>query len=98
MRVTKEPDYVADLLTGSKSAVIAWVAVLSEKKPLALGFFPSQRIKEGAPMDSAKGQLRVGSKAPDFTVLDDTGKSVSLGDFRGRNVVLYFYPKDDTPG
>ena len=41
---------------------------------------------------------QVGKKAPDFTVLDDTGKEVSLSDFKGHIVVLYFYPKDDTPG
>jgi peroxiredoxin Q/BCP len=39
-----------------------------------------------------------GEMAPDFTVLDDTGASVSLSSFRGKKVVLYFYPKDDTPG
>jgi thioredoxin-dependent peroxiredoxin len=39
-----------------------------------------------------------GSAAPGFTVLDDQGKEVSLADYKGRNVVLYFYPKDDTPG
>ena len=39
-----------------------------------------------------------GTKAPDFTVLTDEGKQVSLADYKGRNVVLYFYPKDDTPG
>jgi thioredoxin-dependent peroxiredoxin len=36
--------------------------------------------------------------APEFTLDDQNGKSVSLSDFRGRKVVLYFYPKDDTPG
>lgn len=36
--------------------------------------------------------------APDFTLLDSTGKQHSLGDYRGKWVVLYFYPKDDTPG
>lgn len=36
--------------------------------------------------------------APDFTLTDDSGEQVSLADFRGRKVVLYFYPKDDTPG
>ncbi|MHB1356024.1 MAG: thioredoxin-dependent thiol peroxidase [Anaerolineae bacterium] len=36
--------------------------------------------------------------APDFTLLADDGESVTLSTFRGRKVVLYFYPKDDTPG
>jgi thioredoxin-dependent peroxiredoxin len=36
--------------------------------------------------------------APDFTLTSDAGESVSLADFRGKPVVLYFYPKDDTPG
>jgi peroxiredoxin Q/BCP len=42
--------------------------------------------------------LKVGQKAPPFTLLDDNGQKVSLSDFKGRKVVLYFYPKDDTPG
>lgn len=36
--------------------------------------------------------------APDFELLDQNGRTVKLSDFAGRNVVLYFYPKDDTPG
>ena len=39
-----------------------------------------------------------GESAPDFTATTDAGERVSLADFRGRPVVLYFYPKDDTPG
>jgi thioredoxin-dependent peroxiredoxin len=39
-----------------------------------------------------------GDPAPDFTATTDAGERVSLSDFRGRPVVLYFYPKDDTPG
>ena len=39
-----------------------------------------------------------GEPAPDFMLLSETGEAVSLSDFRGRPVVLYFYPKDDTPG
>ena len=42
--------------------------------------------------------LKVGGKAPDFKVLTDEGKEVSLADFRGKRIVLYFYPKDNTPG
>jgi peroxiredoxin Q/BCP len=45
-----------------------------------------------------KQHLLVGSKAPDFTLKDDEGKDRSLHDFLGRKVVLYFYPKDYTPG
>lgn len=42
--------------------------------------------------------LEVGTKAPDFTLPDKEGKMVSLSDFVGKRVVLYFYPKDNTPG
>jgi peroxiredoxin Q/BCP len=42
--------------------------------------------------------LKVGDEAPDFTVLDHHGNTVSLHDLRGRKVVLWFYPKADTPG
>ncbi len=40
----------------------------------------------------------VGQTAPDFKALTDSGDTVKLSDFRGKRVVLYFYPKDDTPG
>ena len=39
-----------------------------------------------------------GKPAPEFTLTSDSGEPVSLSDFKGRQVVLYFYPKDDTPG
>jgi thioredoxin-dependent peroxiredoxin len=42
--------------------------------------------------------LELGKKAPEFTLVDADGNQVSLADFRGQNVVLFFYPKDDTPG
>lgn len=42
--------------------------------------------------------LQAGTKAPDFTVSDQDGNMVSLHDFSGKKVALYFYPKDDTPG
>lgn len=40
----------------------------------------------------------VGDAAPDFALADQDGKTVKLSDFQGKHVVLYFYPKDDTPG
>ena len=42
--------------------------------------------------------LKVGQKAPKFTLRNQDGQMVSLSDFRGKKVVLYFYPKDNTPG
>jgi peroxiredoxin Q/BCP len=42
--------------------------------------------------------LNIGDKAPDFTIKDQDGKEVSLSEFAGKKVVLYFYPKDMTPG
>jgi len=42
--------------------------------------------------------LEAGSKAPAFTLPDQDGRTVSLEDFRGKKVILYFYPKDNTPG
>ena len=42
--------------------------------------------------------LEVGMKAPEFTLNDKDGKAVSLSEFKGKKVVLYFYPKDSTPG
>ena len=42
--------------------------------------------------------LEIGMKAPDFTLSDQNGNAVSLSDFAGKKVILYFYPKDNTPG
>ena len=42
--------------------------------------------------------LKAGDKAPDFEVLDDQGKTLHLSELKGQTVVLYFYPKADTPG
>ena len=42
--------------------------------------------------------LKAGDKAPEFSGKDQTGKEIKLSDFKGKKVVLYFYPKDNTPG
>jgi peroxiredoxin Q/BCP len=43
-------------------------------------------------------ELKEGDRAPQFTANDQNGNTVSLSDFEGKDVILYFYPKDDTPG
>ncbi|MDE3018789.1 MAG: thioredoxin-dependent thiol peroxidase [Nitrospirota bacterium] len=43
-------------------------------------------------------ELAVGDRAPDFSLSDESGKALSLKSLKGKSVVLYFYPKDDTPG
>lgn len=42
--------------------------------------------------------LKIGDKAPDFSVKDQSGNNISLSDYAGQRVVIYFYPKDNTPG
>lgn len=42
--------------------------------------------------------LKQGDKAPDFLAKDQNGNTIKLGDFKGKKVILYFYPKDNTPG
>ena len=46
----------------------------------------------------SQGKLSIGDKAPEFSGVDQDGKQVALSDFKGKKVVLYFYPKDQTPG
>lgn len=43
-------------------------------------------------------ELKIGDFAPDFEAVTDSGKTIKLSDYRGKRVVVYFYPKDDTPG
>jgi peroxiredoxin Q/BCP len=43
-------------------------------------------------------ELKAGDQAPNFTLPTDGGGKISLNDFNGKNIILYFYPKDDTPG
>ncbi len=49
-------------------------------------------------MPEEKIELKVGDYAPDFKLHDKDNKTVSLKDFKGKHVILYFYPKDNTPG
>jgi peroxiredoxin Q/BCP len=60
-----------------------------------MGYNPS-RISQDYSKES--NMLKEGATAPAFKTKDANGNTVSLKDFRGQKVVLYFYPKDDTPG
>ncbi len=43
-------------------------------------------------------ELKIGDQAPTFSLQDATGKTVKLADYKGQKLVLFFYPKDNTPG
>jgi peroxiredoxin Q/BCP len=58
--------------------------------------FPESATKSAKPR--AEKPPKVGAKAPAFRLADDAGRIVTLKDFAGRVLILYFYPKDDTPG
>ncbi len=99
----KAPAKKAPKKTAAKKAVAKAKKPAAKKKPVK-----KDSAKKAAPKKSAgtpavqaaetSVQLQVGSPAPDFSVSTDEGQVVSLQDFIGQTVVLYFYPKDDTPG
>lgn len=59
---------------------------------------PAKPAGKGGEEAEGTSGPKAGAKAPAFALADDTGKTVSLSDFKGKKVVLYFYPKDSTPG
>ncbi len=91
--------------TKKKAATKKSAAKKVTKKKVARKTVPKKKVAKKSPAkkkESAaviKGEsLRIGDKAPEFTLKDQNGKEVSLSDFRGRNVVVYFYPRALTPG
>lgn len=58
----------------------------------------TEGAKKEVTKKEAAGRLAAGDKAPDFNLPDDSGGKLSLKDFTGKKLVLYFYPKDDTSG
>ena len=68
-------------------------------------FFAAERMCSGrrggrlrAPSTVEISMLEIGAQAPDFSVRDHAGATHTLADYRGRHLVLWFYPKADTPG
>ena len=70
---------------------LAMLALVAASGPWAHGWNEEKTAMK-------ENELKVGMPAPDFTAPSTDGGTVSLSDFKGRIVVLYFYPKDDTPG
>ncbi|MGD9852397.1 MAG: thioredoxin-dependent thiol peroxidase [Nitrospirales bacterium] len=72
----------------------------SQKDKSGLAPSPKTAVKRvpKAQSNSSNSTLTVGAPAPAFSLPDETGKLINLSDFQGKQVVLYFYPKDDTPG
>src|SRR5262245_45243420 len=75
-------------------------AKATKTKPRAASKRPKAKAAAKSPAKSAtsRATLVPGQRAPDFTLPSSDGREVSLADFRGKSVVVYFYPKDDTPG
>jgi peroxiredoxin Q/BCP len=78
--------------TAVKKTVAKKAAPIAPKKPAPKKEAPTAPKKAAAPV------IDVGMPAPAFSLLDDSGDRINLADYRGKHVVLYFYPKDDTPG
>lgn len=73
----------------TKGEAMKQIIILSLIFMLALNIFADEK---------KKSVLKVGDNAPDFKLMDDAGNLRSLSEFKGKKVVVYFYPKDDTPG
>ena len=68
------------------------------RNPRSVGFMSRKARLMPARVASSPGVVEEGKPAPDFELESDSGETVRLSDLRGKPVVLYFYPKDDTPG
>ena len=86
-KATKKPAAAG----GTKKTVTAKSTTPTKSRPKTTKATPS------GPGRSTK-QLKIGQKAPAFSLPNQDGKIMRLADFKGKKVVLYFYPKDDTPG
>ena len=90
--------------TGSTSSTKRTSSTRSVTPKKSLASASAASIKKAAklvPKTSTKlvdSPLKIGAPAPDFSLPDDTGRIIHLSDFKGKKVVIYFYPKDDTPG
>lgn len=82
----------------AKPAVKPVKKAAAKKAPASKAPAKKAPVKKAATPKAATVSTLAGKAAPAFTMINDEGRKVSLKDFRGQRVVLYFYPKDDTPG
>ena len=94
LELGREPDAPSFPQLEPAAGAVAWVHGSHASPPLPdLPGGEAFRAPEEAPM-----ALESGKKAPDFKLADDDGTTVRLSDFKGKRVVLFFFPKADTPG
>ncbi len=82
----------------SKTSGAPTVPAKPSRKPTPISAKNPLKGSSPAGTGASDSPLVVGQPAPAFSLPDDTGRVINLSDFRGKKVVLYFYPKDDTPG
>jgi len=63
-----------------------------------IGYAQNNNAEKAQSNKNNMGLLKEGTIAPDFKAMNQSGKEISLSEFKGKKVILYFYPKDDTPG
>src|SRR5829696_4987681 len=77
----------------TSGAASTWIVARRRTRGMLRRVHPTRE-----PRRRRMAKLTAGDRAPAFTLLDQSGKKVKLTDFKGKRVVLYFYPKADTPG
>lgn len=98
---SKQKPVVKKMVTSKPSGSTSKKVTSKTRKPSKTKAASNPKTKKPAsssPRTVAARELRVGDRAPAFSLPDDTGNIVNSSDLRGKKVVVYFYPKDDTPG
>ena len=86
------------MCTWTSGITLAPGAISDVKGRRVAGQGPGARRARAGPRYTISKMIEPGSKAPDFELPDQDGRTVKLSDFKGTPVVVYFYPKADTPG
>lgn len=93
-----KPKKITNKGTSSPKKAVTQKAKAVAKKAVAKKPVAKKAVLKKAAGTAATSALKEGDRAPDFRLQDDAGRVLGLKDFAGKSLVLYFYPKDDTPG